>query len=92
VIENVGALDGWSILHLLFPFLFGFFLFYRYKWWVGLAVLVLYEFMENTLLVPSTILMGGSMESWANIIGDLVMGSASMLIAMWLRRKISSNK
>ena len=79
VIQNETMFDAWSWVHILFPFLIGLVLLRYVRVWVGVALVVGFEIIENTLLKGNLYLMDGSPESWANIAGDILLG----LVFLW---------
>lgn len=80
------VIDIWSIPHFVVPAALGYFVFHRPGWLkFGVALLILYEVVENVWLKDVSWLMTGEPETWANIIGDVTIGIFGLVCGAGLR-------
>ena len=81
-----------SIFHFLLPFGIGYWL--GKKWFYGIAVLLVFEILENSLGL--TLSLGNwtmiSPEPFINIVADLVIGTTGLYLGGLLRKKIKSGE
>jgi len=76
-----------SIFHFLIPFGIGYYL--GKKWFYGIAILIVFELMENTLNL--TVSLGKwtmiSPEPIINIIADLIIGTAGLYLGSLVSKR-----